>query len=95
MVHHLVENQLNLWGSPRNFSCYCDEGFIGAMKNVCAMSKHPYTLEVSVLEKGRILAGVDEELLCRACGDAWWMFFKKVVPNGRNLKESTENDSLH
>ena len=44
MVQHLVEDQLDLWGSPRNFNCYMDEHFIGGMKSVCAMSKHPHTI---------------------------------------------------
>ena len=67
MVSHLVEDQLDLWGSPRNFSCYMDEHFVGSMKTVCSMSKHPHTIEKVALEKSRLLSGVEEELLCQPC----------------------------
>ena len=65
MVSHLVLDQLLLWGSPHNFSCYLDEHYIGAMTLVCARSKHPRTIEQVPMEKSRILAGVQEEMMRR------------------------------
>ena len=63
MIQHLTEDQLDLWGNPRNFNCYCDEHFIGSLKQICACCKHPRTLERVALLKSRLLAGADEELL--------------------------------
>ena len=45
LLQHLVEDQLDMWGSPSLFWCYGDENFIGAMKETAAKSKHPHTLE--------------------------------------------------
>ena len=68
MIQHLVEDQLDLWGNPRNFNCYMDEHYIGSMKTVCGCTKHPHTIEHVVLQKSRVAAGVAEEWLCRECG---------------------------
>ena len=38
MLQHVVEDQLDLWGSPRLFWCYCDENFIGVIKNIAGRS---------------------------------------------------------
>ena len=59
MLHHLVEEKLPLWGSPKNFWCYGDESFVGAIKNVAAGSRHPATLEDVAGKKCMLLAGVD------------------------------------
>ena len=32
MTQHLVDDQLDLWGNPRNLNCYMDEHYIGSMK---------------------------------------------------------------
>ena len=55
---HLLEEQLERWGSPRRFWCYGDEAFVGAIKEVAGRSKHPHTLEEVVMKKMQIFAGV-------------------------------------
>ena len=52
-------NRVPLCGSPIQFWCYGDESFVGAIKAVCAMSKHPATLEVKVFKKAMITAGIN------------------------------------
>ena len=68
MCQHLVEDQLEIWGNPRNFSCYLDENFIGGLKRVCAMPKHPRTLEVVGMYTCRLLVGTLEECERRRAG---------------------------
>ena len=58
MMVHLVEDKVPMYGSPSSFWCYCDEDYMGTVKAVCAMTKHPSTLERRVLEKTMIMAGV-------------------------------------
>ena len=60
---HLVENQLDLWGSPAASWCYGDEDFVGCIKRVAMSSKHPATLEQRVSEKCMLLSGIDSYLL--------------------------------
>ena len=59
MLEHMVDEQIDLWGTPRNFNCYMDESFIGKIKLICAMSKHPASIERVVMQKCRLLAGVE------------------------------------
>ena len=59
IIQHLIEDQLDLFGSPSLSHCYGDEDFCGCIKRVCLRTKHPWTLEKRVTEKCRILAGVD------------------------------------
>ena len=58
MLQHLVEEKIVLFGSPNAFWCYGDEDFVGVIKVVCSMSKHPATLEKRVAEKSMIMDGV-------------------------------------
>ena len=58
LLQHLVEEKIQLFGSPNSFHCYMDEDFVGVVKGVCAASKHPATLERRVSEKCQIMAGV-------------------------------------
>lgn len=58
MMQHLIEGKTILFGSPMMFWCYGDEDYMGAIKSVCAMTKHPATLEVRVCEKAEIMSGV-------------------------------------
>jgi len=58
MLQHLVEDKIALFGSPSTFWCYGDEDYMGAIKSVCASSKHPATLERRVGEKCQIAAGI-------------------------------------
>ena len=59
MLQHLVQDQLDSWGSPSAFWCYSDESFVGSIKNVAMATKHPATLEDRVSEKVVLLAGVE------------------------------------
>ena len=61
MLTHLVDDQLECWGSPKMFTCYMDEDYVGACKQVCAACKHPATLERTAMEKTRVYAG------CQTC----------------------------
>ena len=60
LLQHLVEDKLQLWGSPKSFWCYSDESFVGSIKNVAAGSRHPATLESIVSKKCMLVAGLDE-----------------------------------
>ena len=57
LLHHLVEDQLPLWGSPSTFWCYGDEDFVGTIKKAAMGSKHPGPMELRVSEKCMIRAG--------------------------------------
>lgn len=58
MLQHLVLDHVPIFGSPAKFWCYRDEDYVGAVKSICARTKHPATLERRVLEKLRILQGL-------------------------------------
>ena len=58
MMQHLVEDKITLFGSPMMFWCYGDEDYVGVIKGVCSMTKHPLTLEARVTEKTQIMAGI-------------------------------------
>ena len=58
LLQHLVEEKIQLFGSPNSFHCYMDEDYVGVIKKVCAASKHPATLERRVSEKCQIMAGI-------------------------------------
>lgn len=58
VLQHLVEEKVEMWGSPSAFWCYSDESYCGDIKRIAARTKHPRTLEVRVGEKIRIVAGV-------------------------------------
>ena len=57
MLQHLVEDQLILFGPPKNFSCYLDENYIGVLKIICG--HYPKTIETVAMAKIRLSAGVD------------------------------------
>ena len=59
LLQHMIEDQLQSFGSPAAFHCYADEDFVGGIKRVCQKTKHPATLERRVAEKARVLASVD------------------------------------
>ena len=58
MLEHLVDDKICLWGSPREFWCYGDEDFVGLMKRIAQMTKHPKTLENLLLQKFRLHAAL-------------------------------------
>jgi hypothetical protein len=58
LLQHLVEEKIQIWGSPSSFWCYKDEDFIGTVKTICVKSSHPSTIEARVLEKLVILEGL-------------------------------------
>ena len=58
LLQHLVEDKIDLFGSPSKFWCYGDEDFVGVIKAVCAVTKHPRTLERRVCEKSMCMAGI-------------------------------------
>ena len=57
-LQHLVQDQLRRFGSPRQFWCYGDEGFMGAVKDIAASSRHPSSLELTVLRKSQLSASL-------------------------------------
>ena len=57
-VDHMVHHQLQRYGSPKQFWCYGDESFMGAAKSIAASSRHPRTLEATVLRKAALAAGI-------------------------------------
>ena len=63
VLQHLVLDKVLMWGSPNEFHCYGDESFIGGIKTICSMSKHPATLEQTVAKKAVLRAGVEFQLL--------------------------------
>ena len=58
MMQHLVEESLPLWGSPKHYWCYGDEDFVGVIKKIAVMTRHPRTLERVLLEKFRLYVGL-------------------------------------
>ena len=59
MLQHLADQKIDMYGSPSRFWCYGDEDFVGTIKTVCMMTKHPHTLERRVAEKAMISEGVN------------------------------------
>ena len=57
MLLHLALDQLQVHGSPAATWCYSDESFVGSIKRVANLSKHPNTLEQRVGEKAMLRAG--------------------------------------
>lgn len=58
MLEHLVNIKIQLWGSPKHFWCYADEDFVGLVKRIAVMTKHPRTLEPVLLQKYRLYAAL-------------------------------------
>ena len=58
MLDHLVRQKIALWGTPRNFWCYGDEDFVGAIKRIAMQTKHPKSMERVLLAKYRLFAGL-------------------------------------
>ena len=56
MLLHLAFEQLDRFGNPKDYWCYRDEDFIGALKQICAKSKHPRSIEKVVMKKTRLLS---------------------------------------
>ena len=63
LLQHLVQDQLDRWGSPRRFWCYMDEDYMGDIKNIAAKSTHPKTLESTVMKKVQLGSGIRAWLL--------------------------------
>ena len=58
MTDHIVNEKIQLWGSPRNFWCYADEDFVGLVKRIAVMTKHPRSLENVLLQKYKLFAAL-------------------------------------
>ena len=58
MLLHIVDQKIDIWGSPREFWCYADEDFVGLVKRICLMTRHPANLENNVLIKYRLFAAL-------------------------------------
>ena len=58
MLDHLVNRCIGLWGSPKLFWCYGDEDFVGIVKRIAVMTRHPRTLERVLLQKCRLYAAL-------------------------------------
>ena len=58
MLLHLAFEQLDRFGNPKDYWCYRDEDFVGALKQICAKSKHPRSIEKVVMKKARLLSAV-------------------------------------
>ena len=62
MLQHMVEDKLSMWGSPIRSWCYRDEDYVGAIKRIALRTRHPRTIDIRVIEKLMILAGLDSSL---------------------------------
>ena len=58
MLEHLVDDKIQLWGSPRNFWCYADEDIVGLIKRIAVQNQHPVSLETVLLAKFRLFAAL-------------------------------------
>ena len=58
MMDHIVNEKIQLWGSPRNFWCYADKDFVDLVKRIAVMTKHPRSLENVLLQKYRLYAAL-------------------------------------
>jgi hypothetical protein len=56
---HLVQDQLDRFGSPALTWCFRDEDFIGVVKHIARRSLHPATIEDVCLNKLRLFAALD------------------------------------
>jgi hypothetical protein len=57
-LHHLVADQIDMYGSPSLFWNYRDEDYVGAIKRIASRTKHPRTLETRVCQKLMLLSGL-------------------------------------
>ena len=57
-MQHLIQDCVPVYGSTAKFWCYRDEDYVGAVKRICAKTKHPKTMESRVLLELRILQGL-------------------------------------
>lgn len=58
VCQHMVEEKIDMFGSPSEFWCYRDEDFVGVIKSIAAKTKHPATLEAKLVHKLRIWAAL-------------------------------------
>ena len=58
LLQHLILDFVPILGSPARFWCYRDEDWVGAIKRICAKTKHPETLEARDFLKLCILEGL-------------------------------------
>jgi hypothetical protein len=58
VLHHLVADQIDMWGVPSRFWNYRDEDYVGAIKRIASHTKHPRTLETRVCQKLMLLSGL-------------------------------------
>ena len=63
MADHMVQQKIQLYGSPRHFWCYGDEDFVGLVKRICAQTRHPRTMEARILSKYRLYAALHAHAL--------------------------------
>jgi hypothetical protein len=57
--HHLVEDKLEVFGSPIAFWGYRDEDYVGYVKRIAQRTSHPATIEQRCLEKLRIVSALE------------------------------------
>jgi hypothetical protein len=62
MLQHMVQDQIQDYGSPSHFWCYRDEDYVGNVKRICAKTKDPRTLESRVMQKLKILEGLGHKV---------------------------------
>ena len=58
MLLHLAREQIDRFGNPKDYWCYRDEDFVGGLKQICAKSKHPRSIEKVVMKKMRLLSAI-------------------------------------
>ena len=58
MADHLAHEKIQIFGSPKHFWCYGDEDFVGLVKRIAVMTRHPKTMEARILAKYSLLAAL-------------------------------------
>jgi len=56
MLEHLALDKIPMYGSPRLYWCYADEDFVGLIKRIAWLSRHPRSFERVLLMKYRLRA---------------------------------------
>jgi hypothetical protein len=59
VLQHMVQDQIELYGSPKQVWCYLDEDFVGSVKSIAAKTKSPNSVESMALYKLMILEGLN------------------------------------
>ena len=59
IMEHLVDQKIEMFGSPAEFWCYADEDFVGRVKAIALRTQHPKTMALRLLQKMCLMIGLE------------------------------------